>query len=223
MFPIYFARLLLPVRIGPPSRMVAGCGARNVADEAWIDCPVCSRPLSQGLGPVTHQMNTDAIRCKDKQAGTRYEIGCLLIVGESLSMVESSAHLESNDLSFPDTLRTMADALPALMAIMDRDLRYEFVNATYCRYFGLSAEAIRGKSSKDLLGDNLFEQVRARSRCIGRRKSTGHRPAGRKRSHDRHRLHGRCQRYVEPTRKSAGRRSGREVPRSRASSGRYRR
>ncbi len=66
----------------------------------------------------------------------------------------------ANDLSLTDRLQTMSDALPALMAIIDRDLRYEFVNAAYGRYFGLSLEAIRGKSPRDVIGGNVFEKVR---------------------------------------------------------------
>jgi len=75
-------------------------------------------------------------------------------------MAESTARQVDNDLSLAVRLQAMSDALPALMATIDRDLRYEFVNAAYGRYFGLSLEEIRGKSPRELLGDDVFEQVR---------------------------------------------------------------
>lgn len=48
-------------------------------------------------------------------------------------------------------LRVITDALPGLIAYVDRDERYQFVNAGYERHFGLSRDRIIGQSVSDLM------------------------------------------------------------------------
>ena len=55
-------------------------------------------------------------------------------------------------------LRMLADALPALIAFVDRDFRYRFVNRAYENWFGLEREEIVGKSIRELLGDAAFAE-----------------------------------------------------------------
>jgi PAS domain S-box-containing protein len=55
-------------------------------------------------------------------------------------------------------LRTLADALPALIAFVDRGFRYRFVNRAYENWFGLKREEIVGKTIRQLLGDEAFAE-----------------------------------------------------------------
>ena len=48
--------------------------------------------------------------------------------------------------------RLIANALPALVAYIDRELRYVRVNRTYEEWFGLPAAAIEGRAPEDVLG-----------------------------------------------------------------------
>jgi PAS domain S-box-containing protein len=62
-------------------------------------------------------------------------------------------------------LATITDALPALVSLVDKDLRYRFVNEMYERWFGRDREDIIGKSLEQVLGTDAFlaveQQVRA--------------------------------------------------------------
>ena len=55
---------------------------------------------------------------------------------------------------------TLMDAVPALIASVDRELRYQEVNAEYERVFGLSSEDIRGRYIWEVLGEEGFNRLR---------------------------------------------------------------
>jgi PAS domain-containing protein len=50
------------------------------------------------------------------------------------------------------TLRRITDSLPVLIAYIDTDERYRFVNAAYQRWFQRDTEALRGTRMADLVG-----------------------------------------------------------------------
>lgn len=50
-------------------------------------------------------------------------------------------------------LRRLIDALPILVAYVDRDKHLRFANAAYRRRFGLDADAVRGRPVREILGD----------------------------------------------------------------------
>ncbi len=50
-------------------------------------------------------------------------------------------------------LRLVADALPVLVAFVDRSLTYRFANGTYEQWFGLTPEQIVGRTVLDVVGD----------------------------------------------------------------------
>ena len=54
-------------------------------------------------------------------------------------------------------LRLVTDALPLLIAFVDRDLVYRYANRAYEDWFGLSPEAILGRSVRDIIGAPRFE------------------------------------------------------------------
>jgi PAS domain S-box-containing protein len=54
----------------------------------------------------------------------------------------------------------IADALPALIAYVDADERYRFVNAAYSTWFGVTKEQLQGLTVEDLLGPDLATAVR---------------------------------------------------------------
>ena len=58
-------------------------------------------------------------------------------------------------------VRLTTDMVPALIAYVDPDLRYRFVNKAYEDWFGLSREAVIGMTLPELLGDAAFENVRS--------------------------------------------------------------
>lgn len=54
----------------------------------------------------------------------------------------------------------LVDALPVLVSYLDTDFRYREVNAAYEDFFGIAADAIRGRHVSDLLGERVFRDIR---------------------------------------------------------------
>jgi diguanylate cyclase (GGDEF)-like protein/PAS domain S-box-containing protein len=56
-------------------------------------------------------------------------------------------------------LRTITDNVPALIAFVDRDLRYGFNNAAYRDWFGIEPAAMLGRPMREIIGDRVFEEA----------------------------------------------------------------
>ncbi|HEX3762964.1 MAG TPA: PAS domain-containing protein [Kofleriaceae bacterium] len=54
-------------------------------------------------------------------------------------------------------LQTTIDALPLLVAYMNRDLHYELASAGYQRWFGIAKSEVRGRHIKDVIGQTAFD------------------------------------------------------------------
>ena len=66
-----------------------------------------------------------------------------------------------------ERLRTIANNLPVLIAYLDRDMRYQFANAKYEEWLGISPNHMLGKSVVELFGTDFFEQrKRYLLRCL---------------------------------------------------------
>ncbi len=59
-----------------------------------------------------------------------------------------------------ESLRTITDNLPALIAYHDIEQRYLFVNAEFERFFDLPKEQIVGKTMKEFLKPHVYERLR---------------------------------------------------------------
>ena len=57
-------------------------------------------------------------------------------------------------------LHLIADSLPALIAHVDRDQRYQFVNRAYELWFGLGPSQAVGRTIREVLGEPLYRNVR---------------------------------------------------------------
>jgi diguanylate cyclase (GGDEF)-like protein/PAS domain S-box-containing protein len=58
------------------------------------------------------------------------------------------------------TLRSVTDAIPATVAVLDRDGRYAMANPAFARSLGLSADHIVGRTAREVLGEQEFEARR---------------------------------------------------------------
>jgi PAS domain S-box-containing protein/diguanylate cyclase (GGDEF)-like protein len=58
-----------------------------------------------------------------------------------------------------DALQTITDNLPALIAVVDRDLRYQFNNETFQHVFAATPATLRGRSLRETLRPEVFEQL----------------------------------------------------------------
>lgn len=58
-----------------------------------------------------------------------------------------------------ERLRTVIDAMPALMSVVGKNGKYEYVNAAYERWFKLPAREVVGRSMASVLGATAYEAV----------------------------------------------------------------
>jgi diguanylate cyclase (GGDEF)-like protein/PAS domain S-box-containing protein len=56
-------------------------------------------------------------------------------------------------------LRTIADTVPALVAYLDRDQRFRFVNLAFERAYGINRDAIRDHRIVDILGHEAYQAL----------------------------------------------------------------
>jgi PAS domain S-box-containing protein len=68
--------------------------------------------------------------------------------------------IEARAKESDDLLRLTADALPALISYVDKDLTYRFVNRAYETWFGLRQEDVVGMTVEELVGAAAFDSVR---------------------------------------------------------------
>ena len=71
-------------------------------------------------------------------------------------------------------LRLIMDSIPALIAYVDADQRYQFANRGYADWFGLSSEEIVGRSVEEVFGAETYAEINehlARAHGAGERVS----------------------------------------------------
>jgi PAS domain S-box-containing protein len=59
-------------------------------------------------------------------------------------------------------LRLVMDTVPALISYMDRDFRYQRINAAYADWFGLTREQVEARLAREVIGETAWELVRPR-------------------------------------------------------------
>lgn len=79
-------------------------------------------------------------------------IGAVIAMKDVTELRESARRLEASER----TLRTITDNLPVLIAYIDRDERYRFVNATYEKWYGVPLADILGKTVREALGEERY-------------------------------------------------------------------
>lgn len=73
---------------------------------------------------------------------------------------EQTQQTESKLREREEQLRIITDAVPGLIAEVDRELRYRFVNAAYEKWFDQPREQIVGRTLVELNGLDRYEQIR---------------------------------------------------------------
>ena len=91
-------------------------------------------------------------------AATLLSVQTLLIAG-LLIYRHRRARAESALVQSQRGLHLITDSLPALIAQVDRDQRYQFVNRAYEHWFGLSPSQALGRTMREVLGEQLYRSV----------------------------------------------------------------
>jgi len=94
--------------------------------------------------------------------GVRLEIaGEQYFWGMGIDISQRKANEEAL-LKSEQQLRLVTDSLPAMIAYIDSDQRYIFVNKSYANFAGKPRDQIPGKKIRDVLGEDAYEVVRER-------------------------------------------------------------
>jgi len=80
--------------------------------------------------------------------------------GEQGSLAGRSAEPQ-RPVDFPGVL-AIADTLPVMIAYLDRELRYLFVNRTLADWLGLPRKSIIGRTVREVLGDEIYAHRKPR-------------------------------------------------------------
>lgn len=111
-------------------------GAINVVE---LDRPLGSVSLLSAV--------QGALRARDKQFLVRDQLDALADGRAALARSESE-------------LRLIADAMPVLIAFVDRTMCFRFANAAYESWFGLATGTVIGKHVREIIGDGVWLQRR---------------------------------------------------------------
>lgn len=88
-----------------------------------------------------------ALRAREKQ---------FLVRDQMQALADSRAALQRSDAE----LRLIADAMPVLIAFIDRDLVYRFANKAYEAWFDVPVAEVIGQRVPDVFGDGIWETRR---------------------------------------------------------------
>lgn len=109
-----------------------------------IECSIADRS-----GKI-HTILVNA-KCVDIMGGS-----VLYVIRDISEIKQASGELSKSDKRFHKVI----DMLPQFVAYTDKDLRYQFVNATYKNEFGLTTEELIGRKLPDVIGQEAFEEAR---------------------------------------------------------------
>ncbi|GAB3385807.1 diguanylate cyclase domain-containing protein [Massilia agri] len=123
---------------------------------AWVLVFRLLAPL-QELRDNVAAIRHDGAEIEVLRDGRRDEIGELGRAFHALMAERERA--ESGRAASEKRLRLIADNLPVLISYMDREHRFQFGNATYEKWFGVTPEQLEGMPVSSLLGDGIAAEV----------------------------------------------------------------
>ena len=78
----------------------------------------------------------------------------------ALQIRRENPSVMSDATSFIDS--QISDVLPALIALLDTDLRYRYCNSAYRDWFGLEPESLIGRPFRDIVGESVYQAAKPR-------------------------------------------------------------
>ena len=123
---------------------------------AWIAIQMLLKPLGQ-LRRNISDIRNGATDISVLQHRRRDEIGEL---GSAFhELIAERMQYEQQIIASERRLRTIADSLPAIVAYVDRDLRYRFSNQYFRTMMGVDPQQMLGKTVAEVLGQEFEESV----------------------------------------------------------------
>lgn len=99
--------------------------------------------LSQSIVALINNLKRNETELKDLNASLETRVA------------QRTAELAASE----QRLRMVADNMPALIAYVDADKRYQFCNQTYLPWFGMTPDQVVGRSLEEVVGADFYEYV----------------------------------------------------------------
>ena len=112
------------------------------------------QPLER-LRRQVHQIRRQRLGIEALQIGRRDEIGDLSRDFYSLVAEREIAEAQTRDSE--RRLKLLTDHVPVVIVYIDREHRYQFINATFERWFGVSARESLMHSMREVLGEEAYQ------------------------------------------------------------------
>lgn len=96
------------------------------------------------------------------RAAGRRPTGFVLMIRDVTARRQAELALKESE----QRLRLMADTLPVLIGYVDANGRYQFNNANYEHWFGVSPEACRGRHVREVIGEAAYAIVKDRMAAV---------------------------------------------------------
>lgn len=74
-------------------------------------------------------------------------------------LIEARIFAEEELLRNKNKLKILADNVPAIVSMVDQNLKFQFVNKRFVEIFKTSSEECIGRNVKDIIGDKIFSKV----------------------------------------------------------------
>ncbi|HEY5927975.1 MAG TPA: PAS domain-containing protein [Kofleriaceae bacterium] len=113
-------------------------------------------PLIVGEHPVGVMIATRGPRSAPL---THHDRTLLEEVAPSIGLYLALASRRAEAGSLRNRLAALADAIPALVSFIDRDQRYQYVNASYERWFGVPRDKYVGHHMREMLGEEAYAKL----------------------------------------------------------------
>ncbi|GAB4201132.1 MAG: hypothetical protein Fur006_53250 [Coleofasciculaceae cyanobacterium] len=128
-------------------------------------------PMNDKSGTHCYTWSYSAIWDETGQVSGVVATGCRVIIAATRNTRTSEEeqhtlsnqnlqHKEETQQRREEQLRLITNTVPVLIAYLDRDHRYRFVNQTYEAWFEQRATEVIGKHVRDVLGEPAYEAVR---------------------------------------------------------------
>ncbi len=128
---------------------------RAVVDR-YAPSSIVIAPLLAGDDPIGVLIVS---RRKNAPPLTHHDQLLLVGVAPSIALYIALASRRVEASSLRHRLGALADSMPALVGFVDRQQRYQYVNAVYERWFGDSRESYVGRKLRDIVGEVAYPAI----------------------------------------------------------------
>jgi len=166
-------------------RDISFCGHAIHSDQileipdARLDPRFADNPLVTGDPHVTFYAGAPLIASSGEKLGTlcvidssphilteEQRLTLETLAGQVVRLMESRLISVRSQVSAEGLAKTsmfldrVLDSLPNLVAVLDKDVRYQYINAAYQKWFGLSPDTTIGRSLDEVFGEAVFNAVK---------------------------------------------------------------